>query len=497
MRGHLFSSAPKEETSDFDVLLNESCPSSVCIRCRGYMITRMGTSKEETVLTIIGKSLAGIMLFASLLTVGSSSEEVPQAAASAVPERVSAAVVPAHIAFTSHDHLWLFDGEKEESMPVQVTKDGSVEIVGWSQDGEWLLYLHNPEGGAHGAAGYLWAVNQDGSRSFQVEQKPILEKPKWSPASRQFAYVTGTASGEEREFVVQEIRPDNEAVLVGRSAADFVDFVWMPDGKAILVSTSAASNRPMMLSLREPAGKEIAAYPLADPPKTAEDIYLWAPKGLQVSPDGRLVAYYVLYNSASLSADGVPIHLFDLRNSTNKPVEIGSGLAYPQWLSWSPDSKQLAFIEGGDRLATQNKRLRVVDQAGTVVYETEADQTASFPVWTSKQPYSLYVASGTGVPYPAQYEEQQVMVPGQQIWKREADGTVHTATKGTELTADTFPAPAPDGSQLLFVRLEGPGKGSLYLKKDGNETELIRQVTGSFGYYANYLPEWVQVYWAK
>ena len=234
---------------------------------------------------------------------------------------------------------------------------------------------------------------------------------------------------------------------------------------------------------------------IAGKPDTREEIFLWAPKGLQVSPDGRYAAYYVLYNSASLSADGVPVQLFNLGKPTEKPVEVGAGLAYPEWLSWSPDGSQLAFIEGTGREATQGKRLRVVDRSGLVLYETAAANTVSFPVWTTEKPYSLFFASGTGVPY--HYEEHKVLVPGQRIHKRDASGTVRQVTRGTQLTADTFPVPSPDGNQLLFLRLNEAGKGSLFLLKDGVETELIRHVTGDIGYYGSYLPKWVQVSWEK
>ena len=447
---------------------------------------------------IMGKALAGIALIGTLLTANTAGEVNLQETASTVPKRVSEETVPAHIAFTSNQQLWILDANEKRSQPVQVTKQGSAQIAGWSHDGSWLLYIHYPQGDPYATSGYLWAVNQDGSKAFRVDDKPVREMPKWSPNSLQIAYVTEVTRGEatEKEFVVKEIREGERAELVSRSAADFVDFAWMPDGKQILVSLSADRQRPMKLSLRELTGKESASYPLGAPPSESDGgIYLWAPTGLKVSPDGKQVAYYVLYNSASLSADGVPIQLFDLSRPANKPVQIGTGLSNPEWLTWSADSEQLAFIEGTDRMATHNKQLRVVNRTGDVITETEKEKVALFPAWTSQKPYSLFFTSGTGVPY--EYEEQKVMVPGQRIWKRGHNGEIRQETKGSEQTADTFPFPNREGSQLLFVRLTAAETGSLFLQKDGKETELVRHVTGEIGYYANYLPKWVDVYWMK
>jgi len=452
-------------------------------------------------MSIISKSIACVLLLASLLTGNSGISEIRvseerQEQTNDAPERVSKEAVPARIAFTSNRQLWLLDGSDAESKPVQVTKEGSAEIVGWSHDGEWLLYVCYPEGDLYDPNRFLWAVNKDGSKSFQIDDRPILANPKWSPTSLQFAYVAGAGSGQEGkdEFIVKEIR-DGKVLTVSQSAADFADFAWMPDGRQFLVSLSATAERPMTLAFRQLSGEQTAVFPIAEKPDAGEDIYPWAPVGMQVSPNGRLVAYYVRYNAASLSADGVPVQLFDLGRPTEMPIPIGSGLAYPKWLSWAPDGSRLAFIEGTGREATEGKRLRVVDRSGNVVHETEEDKTASFPVWTLDEPFHLYFAGGTGVSYPDGYEEHQVLVPGQRIVKLDDNGTMHQVTHGTDRTADLFPSPAPDGKQLLFVRLDEMDRGSLFLLKNGTESELVRSLTGSPGYYANYLPKWTAVYW--
>lgn len=446
----------------------------------------------------IMKVFSGIALAAGLWSQGSNVGMLAEEA-KLIPERVSPVAVPAQIAFTSNQQLWMLNGQDKKSKPVQVTKEGISEIVGWSGDGNWLLFMKYPDSDSYYTNGFLWAVSKDGRTALQIDERPIVEKPKWSPVANQFAYVAGSAASGDTDtdtfFVTKQIGEDNKVSTVSTVKTDFVDFAWMPDGKQMLVSLSVEKQRPMTLALRDLAGKTIASYPIADLPKAGEEIYGWAAKVLQVSPDGKQVAYDVQYNSASMSADGVPVQVFDLGQPKEKPMELGIGLAYPEWLRWSPDSSQLAWIEGADRMGTQNKTLHIVDRQGKLIFEGEKGQVESLPVWTKASPYRVFFTRGTAKEY--HYEPEQVMVPGQRIWMRGADGKVTQVTKGSERTADTFPSPSDDGQQLLFVRLDTAGHGSLYLEKEGKEYELVRHVTGNIGYYANYLPEWVGVYWGK
>lgn len=459
--------------------------------------SREKSLKEEEALHRFRRVLSGITLIAMMMAGGSvvvhGAEQTQPA-----PVRASKITVPAQIAFTSNQQLWLLQGEDQGSQPIQVTKDGIAEIVQWSPDGSWLLFMKYPDSDSYYTSGYLWAVNKDGSQSFQVDQRPVREKPKWSHAANQFAYVVGKANGdteEEKTFVIAKIEEKKGAAIVHSSAADFVDFSWMPDDKQILVSLEAGKSKPLTLELRDLGGKVLKTYAISEPPKTGEEIYAWAAKGMKVSPDGKHVAYFVPYNSASLSADGVPIQLFDLSQRNKKPLEIGMGLAYPQWLAWSPDSKELALIYGTDRMATYHKYVRIIDMTGKVRFEGEEDKVQSFPVWTKQTPYRLIYTNGQGTEY--HFDPKKVMVPGQRIWVHTAAGEDMQLTKGTKETADLYPNPSADGKQLLFVRLDEAQHGSIYVKAGDQETELIRHVTGNIGYYANYLPEWIQVFWKE
>lgn len=410
------------------------------------------------------------------------------------PLRVGKEAVPAKIAFTNQGHLWLLDGRDSGALPMQLTTDGVSEIVGWSADGKWLLYVKHSGEDTYATPGYLWAVRENGTGAFQVDDRPVMDQPKWSPVARQVAYFvnTGSVDNPKQLFLVKELQ-DSQAKEVLSTAPDFVDFSWMPDGKQLLVSTAAERNRAMTLSLRDLSGKQAASYPIAAPPNVDEGIYAWAPRAMAVSPDGAHVGYYVQYNSGSLSADGVPIQLFDLSHPKKKPTELGTGLINPDWLTWSPDGKKLAFIEGTDRMATSGKHLKLADPSGKVISISQPDMVDGAPAWTRSAPYSLFFTRGKGTEY--HYDPKKVMVPGQRIWQQAGDAAAKPVTQGSESTADYFPHPSPAGDEVLFVRLDTPERGSLFLSAQGKESEVLRHVTGEIGFYANYTPQWISVYW--
>ncbi|MGG4439469.1 PD40 domain-containing protein [Brevibacillus fortis] len=445
-----------------------------------------------------GKLISLVVLLVVLVTANG---EAKVAAQSQGPERVNKEInVPAKIAFTSNQHLFLVDGRDASGKIKQITKDGYAEIVGWSPDGKWLLFVKHKGNDNYSTPGYVWIVSADGSKAVQVDERAVYERPKWSPKANELAYTVNIGSNEEPRplLIVKDVQDYGELALQSTTKADFADFAWMPDGENMLVSLPAEKNKPMTLALRTLAGKPLAAYPIAEPPKVEEGIYLWAATGLKVSPDGKAVAYFVRYNSGSLSADGVPIQRFDLTQPGKKPIELGTGLAYPDWLAWAPNSEQLAFIDGTDRIATTNKQLKLADRAGKVKTVSPGPIVVdTYPVWIPKAPYSLLFTRGLATPY--SYDPKKVMVPEQGIWRRSADGAEQQVTKGEANTADYYPASSPDGKQLLFLRLDQAEHGSLFVQGIGEDAdkqiELIKDITGDIGYYANYLPPWVSVYW--
>lgn len=419
---------------------------------------------------------------------------------SAAAERISSAPVPARIAFTRNQQLWVLDAADGKTAPKQVTTSGKAELIGWSHDGEYLMYTRQEQLDSSSGPKFLWIVKGDGSNPQLVDPRPIWGRAKWSPKERAIAYLTGD-SQVRKGFSIAAIGP-NEQIEIRQlsTGSEIADIAWMPDGKSLIVSMPAAKDRPIQLAKIDlKTGKTTDTNRLGDPPKIEQGIYPYLADGLTISPDGRYVAYFELVNSASISADGVPIKLFDLFSSTG-PKTLGVGLAYPEWLAWSPDSKRLAFVAGAGREATANKQINVIDPAtGSKLFDSkEKGKVDTEPVWSQGMNSTLYFVRGKeNRDWLGNYDPGRLLVPEQRIWAYSGTGKPVPVTFDKAKTADLYPNPSPDNNDLLYLRLDGAEHGSLYRKKRGALAEqvLIRDITGEPGYYGNYLPEWVKVSW--
>ncbi|MET3291198.1 UNVERIFIED_CONTAM: Tol biopolymer transport system component [Brevibacillus sp. OAP136] len=419
----------------------------------------------------------------------------------ASPQRVAAESVPARIAFTNQNHLWVMDAKAKGAAPKQVTTQGTVEIVGWSYNGEWLMYKQYKTEDRYSSDPVLWVVRADGTGAYPIETMPVYQTAKWSPTELQLAYATNNPKGHNQTQLT--IATISAGKVTAKSRIDQVnagDFTWMPDGKALLVATPATVGVPPRLVKMDLAGNVAKSFGIGEKPTANDGIYMRQAAGMAVSPDGRYVAYYQLPNSSSLAADGVSLMLLDLQQPA-KRIELGGSLAYNQWLTWSADSSRLAFVEGGGREATTGKHLMIAERrTGFRPTQAAEEKLLSLqPEWGNAAGSTLYFEQGKeNLSWMGNYDSTRVLVPGQRIWQRTADGKAHAVTTGPANTADYAPIVSPDGKTMLFLRLDSAEHGSLYMKSGASqEGELLRNVTGENGYYGNYLPGWVAVHWTK
>jgi len=427
------------------------------------------------------------------------------------PERVYNSSFPAKVALTNNGHLWLVDGARADAAPVQITREGNAEIVGWSPDGRWLMYLYRDAQDWWSQPPYLWVVKDDGTGAFQVDRRPVTGTPVWSPLADAIAYGTQEPgqkyvpdgnlsiavldkgdSGTTGKFIATALLPEH---------SDVADFAWAPDGQSLAVSLPRNKERPLLINRIDLKGRSVNLLTYDEPDAADEFLSARSAAGLQWSPDGRYLAYYLEPGSASLAADGVSIQVLDLQQS-GQPLDLGGGLKYAQWLAWSPDSARLAYIVGGGRDATVNKRLYLADMrnGGKITDCGSAGQVDTQPVWSPHEPYSLLFNRGKeGGNWAGGDNLPNVLAPGQRIWLRTDSGEAKSLTSGPADTADYAPRLSPDGENLAYLRLNRYDSGSLCLKPltGGKEVELISGLTGDQGFYGNYYPEWLNIYWER
>jgi len=116
------------------------------------------------------------------------------------------------------------------------------------------------------------------------------------------------------------------------------------------------------------------------------------------------------------------------------------------------------------------------------------------PLWDSLHPGNLLFCRGPATDW---QNGDGVLVPGQRIWLRTADGSCSPIATGSSGTQDCTPILSPDGQDLFFLRLDSRESGSLIMKPlpAGQEVELVRNLDVDPEFYGNYLPASVSICW--
>lgn len=421
----------------------------------------------------------------------------------ALAERVYAAPFPARVAFTSGGILYLLEGSHAGAAPVQVTKEDTVAtILGWSYDGRWLAFTLREKQEEGAAKPYLWVVRADGSDAFQVDPRPVLVEAAWSPVANILAYTTqgpGGGYAPDMNLKLAAIQDDASARiknLLPDGSERVEDFSWAPDGKSLAISLPRTENKPLRIDRLTLAGERHNLLTLGEAGTAVDEIYFSYAIGLKWSPNGRYLAYYLHYNAASLSTDGVPLQVLDLDNPS-RSLNLGTCLPYRQWLAWSPYGNKLAFIQGSGREATANKRLCIVTlPEGNIDFYDQPGRVDSQPLWLPAPDDGVLFCRGLET---TDWEGKQlsgVLVSDHRIWLATGDGQARPLTASTPDNADYYPSISPDGQDLYFLRLDPSQGGSLYRQPldGGPAVELVRNLGGTAGYYGNYYPAWISIY---
>jgi dipeptidyl aminopeptidase/acylaminoacyl peptidase len=241
-------------------------------------------------------------------------------------------------AFIRNQNLWVKSGGQER----QLTEGDKAHKPLWSADGQWIAYtsgdntikLHHPATG----------------RNVEIGTGTNAQ---WSPTAAMLAFqdgevlqVTDAAKAESEKF-------QNASLGVG-------NYSWLPDGSGFLVST---------LSRLQPDGwSDISLYevPFAygqDPqkgrlitsfPSMTKSFFAVTTGDFQWSADRKWVRF-IAKPTASLSADSDTLCV--MYWGKKKIMPAGETLNRDDWAVWSPEGDMLAYIGGGGRDATANKKL--------------------------------------------------------------------------------------------------------------------------------------------
>jgi Tol biopolymer transport system component len=423
-----------------------------------------------------------------------------------IPENLSEASLPLRLAFIRDGQLWLLDASVPGAQPF-LAPGGNVErVIGWSQDGAWLAYLQSSNGEESPGDENLWVVSADGRQSQCLDTLPLADDtPVWSPTENIIAYQAQLGNQTDFHNTSLRIAYQENGKWQGRELATSTDralgsgLAWFPDGQSLVASRVRDENNLPEVDRIDLQGKSSCLFvlPAALAGNYQDGIFVWDINGLKLSPDGRYLACFLGMNSASLNADGMDLQVIDLQQKTS--FQVGGALGYPEWVAWSPDSRKLAAILGGDRTASTNKHLELVsiNNNGFNARElVETGQVDSRPIW-GIDGMALYFTRGQeSTSWLQEGRHQEVQVPGQKLFRYRDDQVQSLSLPGDD-QADYPLSLSADGQYLALQRLDYVDLGTFYLMNlsNGQMVKIMDNVQADAGYYGDYYPDRISIYW--
>ncbi|PIE96760.1 translocation protein TolB [Bacillus fungorum] len=371
------------------------------------------------------------------------------------------------IAFIRHHNLWIKVDGKEK----QITKGEYITGPKWSHDGGWIAYAKGKKQNRF----ELYRL-KDGKKvaPFQSE----VSNYQWSPKENIIAFVFADTLNM---FDVQKKNTDFENVSAGVG-----DYAWYPDGQKFLVSSEAhllptgwtgAQLYEVQKDAHMNPHKMKHLYAL---PNEHDDFLALVASGFKWSPDQKWISFLAV-PTASWSADSNTLCL--VRADGGRFEKVDQMLLNAQWFQWAPSKNILAYIEGGGRVALENKHLKVKElpalQQNTFTPKGYVDWDFT---WKNDNVIIVSRAKEAGIetppekrPLPSLYEVDS------------ASNAQHQITKQTNKQGDYHPIFMKKSNRLIWIRSDRKKANVWIVHSDGKqEKKWIENID---------VPEWYYERW--
>jgi Tol biopolymer transport system component len=218
--------------------------------------------------------------------------------------------------------------------------------------------------------------NLNGITYLIPEGNPPAENLVWSPTDTNKILITssGIGSGPSNVYIL-DVNSKKIQTLAETQYGNLNGMAWSADGKSVIISAEPGTKG------YETGGSWLLT--LNDKSKQKFNI----PGYTVWSPDGSTIAVIAFIRTSGAPPRGVNIHLFKVATRTNEIIYINETAEYFFGLSWSPDSKQLAFSLGDVGLSN----LYILDITTREINQITHDSVSSgFPVWSQAQNIIAY-----------------------------------------------------------------------------------------------------------
>ncbi len=345
------------------------------------------------------------------------------------------------LVYVSAGELWVVT--LPDSEPQRLTSDGLNREPRWSPSGEWLAFYKGTD--------QVWISEADGSAAHPLSNAGPLGAFAWSPVKDQIAYV----ANDGELHLTQAGAGDDRTLVSAVGSGQIARLAFSPDGRWIAFEwLEQAENQTI-------ADNGLWKVPVegGDP----QEVYSGPATLAGWSADGRSLIFWTGNDqySASMQADGAPLGLATAAGDEPQMLP-DTVLVFGDFLSTDPSgSGRLAYIAGAGRETWKDKGLAlyVNGHAGLL---TSLDRAVSSPAWSFDGSQIAYVSTKS-----AGQDSSSDAVPralaGRHIWSVDLLSGETRQLTGDPAYRDERPLWSRDGSQLLFVRLDGAGQASVWM----------------------------------
>lgn len=387
------------------------------------------------------------------------SESTPE---SATPTAPSSPTPPGQanlgqVAYVKDGDIWLQAVPDGKAQPL--TNTGTNSEPRWSPSGKWI---------AHRSKDQLQIVGVPGAEARTLSTGDKVDCFAWAPNEDRLTYVTAKGElwsvGVNGSTPVKLMPQDNSAQTQGR----VTDFAWNPDGTWIAcdltkVLVEAKDGKPPVRAAsiwRVPVagGDALKVYDAGSPAEDGVILAGWAPGAQEI------MFWLDPLFSASLLADGVPLHTISLEGG--EPITLTQPmLLHPDFWSDSPDGKILAITEGQGRETWTNKQIAILEMpGGKSIATTDKAAASTSPSWAPDSQRIAYVTAPDPTPTGSGTSEQpSVQFAERRIALLNLDGSGYRQLTRDPEYRDERPLWSADGSSILFARLDARSQASLWL----------------------------------
>ena len=297
--------------------------------------------------------------------------------------------------------------------PADLARLAAVGEPAFAPDGESIVYtvtVTNPSEDKQQSD--LWRVGYDGQDRMQLTSTPKHDEwaPAWSPDGRWLAFLSDRGEDDAQTQVWAMPAGGGEARVLTSLPGGVDDFRWSPDGRRLAViasdperpaGTPKPKNPPPIVTERWQFKKDVDGY--LDARRSHLYVHDVArSESIQItsgdhdealpawSPDGKQIAYVTRRGGEPDRHSNFDIYLVEPRaGATERRLTTFDGadndpdLESP--ISWSPDGRQLAFVQGGEDkwIYYAPNQLAIVDVAtGRTRLPAPIDRWFTQPRWS-------------------------------------------------------------------------------------------------------------------